>query len=110
MPLDEAQLYFNYGDTVSGIEVMVTDPEADLDMLPALTQGGGPNTRAVPWQDINSAFFEAVQVEAQCDVPDPVADHPGGGAEHRVGPDHAGEGQVAAISPSCAPWARRAAR
>jgi lipoprotein-releasing system permease protein len=64
MPLNEAQLYFNYGDTVSGIEVMITDPEADLAMLPALTKAAGPMTRAVPWQDINSAFFAAVQVEA----------------------------------------------
>jgi lipoprotein-releasing system permease protein len=63
MPLNEAQLYFNYGDTVSGIEVMITDPEADLGMLPALTKAAGPQTRAVPWQDINSAFFEAIEVE-----------------------------------------------
>src|SRR6185295_1532459 len=63
MPLNEAQLYFNYGDSVSGIEVMVTDPEANLAMLPALTQAAGAQTRAVPWQNINSAFFEAVQVE-----------------------------------------------
>jgi lipoprotein-releasing system ATP-binding protein len=64
MPLNEAQLYFNYGDTVSGIEVMLTDPEADMAMLPALTKAGGPMTRAVPWQDINSAWFEAIQVES----------------------------------------------
>jgi lipoprotein-releasing system permease protein len=63
MPLNEAQLYFNYGDTVSGIEVMITDPEADLALLPALIKAAGPATRAVPWQDINSAFFEAVEVE-----------------------------------------------
>jgi lipoprotein-releasing system permease protein len=63
MPLNEAQLYFNYGDSVTGIEVMVTDPEADLEMLPALIKAAGPNTRAVPWQNINSAFFEVVQVE-----------------------------------------------
>jgi lipoprotein-releasing system permease protein len=64
MPLSEAQLYFNYGDTVSGIEVMIADPEADLGMLPALTKVAGPMTHAVPWQDLNSAFFEAVQVES----------------------------------------------
>jgi lipoprotein-releasing system permease protein len=63
MPLGEAQLYFNYGDTVSGIEVMVAVPEADLAMLPALTKAAGPQTRAVPWQNINSAFFEVVEVE-----------------------------------------------
>ena len=64
MPLEEAQAYFNYGDTVNGIEVMLTDPDSDLGLLPALTKAAGPNTRAVPWQDINSAFFEAIQVEA----------------------------------------------
>jgi lipoprotein-releasing system permease protein len=64
MPLNEAQLYFNFGDTVSGIEVMIADPEADLGMLPALTKAAGPMMRAVPWQDINSAFFEAIQVES----------------------------------------------
>jgi lipoprotein-releasing system permease protein len=64
MPLNEAQLYFNTGDTVSGIEVMIADPEADLGMLPALTKAAGPMMRAVPWQAINSAFFEAIQVES----------------------------------------------
>jgi len=64
MPLAEAQNYFNYDDKVSGIEVMVNDPQADLAMLPALTKAAGPMTRAVPWQDLNSAFFEAVQVES----------------------------------------------
>ena len=63
MPLNEAQLYFNYGDAVTGIEVMVNDPEANLGMLPALIKAAGPQTRAVPWQNINSAFFEVVQVE-----------------------------------------------
>ena len=64
MPLEEAQAYFNYGDTVNGIEVMLTDPDSDLALLPALTKAAGPTARAVPWQDINSAFFEAIQVEA----------------------------------------------
>ncbi len=64
MPLEEAQAYFNYGDTVSGIEVMLDDPESDLGLLPALTKAAGPTARAEPWQDLNSAFFEAIQVEA----------------------------------------------
>jgi lipoprotein-releasing system permease protein len=64
MPLNEAQLYFNYGDTVSGIEVMITDPEADMALLPALAKAAGPMIRTVPWQNINSAFFEAIQVES----------------------------------------------
>src|SRR5204862_4805439 len=40
-----------------------TDPEADLRMLPALTRAAGPASQAVPWQNINSAFFEAIKVE-----------------------------------------------
>ncbi len=63
MPLDEAQAYFNFGDTVSGLEVMVADPEADLEMLPDLLKAAGPQTRAVPWQDINTDYFEFVQVQ-----------------------------------------------
>ncbi|HEY1877549.1 MAG TPA: ABC transporter permease, partial [Rhizomicrobium sp.] len=64
MPLDEAQAYFNMGDRVSGIEVMLTDPDSDLKLLPAIGGAAGPGSHAVPWQDINSAFFEAIQVEA----------------------------------------------
>ncbi|HVW72878.1 MAG TPA: lipoprotein-releasing ABC transporter permease subunit [Rhizomicrobium sp.] len=63
MPLDEAQAYFNMGDTVSGVEVMLTDPELDMSLLPALAKAAGPMSRVVPWQDINSAFFEAIAVE-----------------------------------------------
>lgn len=64
MPLDEAQAYFNMGDTVSGIEVMLTDADSDLKLLPVLGNAAGPGSHAVPWQDINSNFFEAIQVEA----------------------------------------------
>jgi len=64
MPLDEAQAFFNMGDTVSGVEVMLTDPEADTKLLPALVKAAGPLSHAVPWQDLNSAFFEAIQVES----------------------------------------------
>ncbi|MGH6829361.1 MAG: lipoprotein-releasing ABC transporter permease subunit [Rhizomicrobium sp.] len=63
MPLKEAQLFFNYGDSVSGIEVMVTDPDNDFAMLPALARAAGRQTRLIPWQDTNSSFFEALQVE-----------------------------------------------
>ncbi|HXR94247.1 MAG TPA: lipoprotein-releasing ABC transporter permease subunit [Rhizomicrobium sp.] len=63
MPLQEAQLFFNAEGRVSGIEVMVTDPDNDLAMLPRLAQAAGQNTRLVPWQDTNSSFFEALTVE-----------------------------------------------
>jgi len=63
MPLDEAQAYFNMGDRVSGIEVMLNNAESDMMLLPALAKASGPMSRAVPWQDINANFFEAIQVE-----------------------------------------------
>ncbi len=63
MPLEEAQLFFNSEGGVSEVEVMVTDPDNDLAMLPGLSQAAGRGTRLVPWQQTNSSFFEALQVE-----------------------------------------------
>ena len=63
MPLSEAQLFFNYDKTVSSVEVMVTDPDNDYAMLPAIQKAAGRGTRLIPWQDTNSNFFEALQVE-----------------------------------------------
>ena len=94
MPLDEAQAFFNMGDTVSGIEVMLTDPESDMKLLPALMQSG---RAAIPCGAVaghQQRLLRGDPGREQCDVPDPVADHPGGGAQHHLRPDHAGEGQV----------------
>jgi lipoprotein-releasing system permease protein len=63
MPLREAQLFFNSESGVSSIEVMVTDPDTDLSMLPQLQRAAGRGTHLVPWQETNSSFFEALQVE-----------------------------------------------
>ncbi|MES2292113.1 MAG: lipoprotein-releasing ABC transporter permease subunit [Pseudomonadota bacterium] len=63
MPLSEAQLFFNSESGVSSIEIMVTDPDTDLSLLPQLQQAAGRGTRLVPWQETNSSFFEALQVE-----------------------------------------------
>ncbi|HWA69067.1 MAG TPA: lipoprotein-releasing ABC transporter permease subunit [Rhizomicrobium sp.] len=64
MPLGEAQLYFNYGDAVSGIEVMVADPEADLQLLPGIAQAAGPAMHLVTWQQLNGTILNALQVES----------------------------------------------
>jgi lipoprotein-releasing system permease protein len=65
MPLQEAQLYFNYGDSVSGIEVMVADPEKDLALLPAIARAaGGPAPRLITWQQLNGTILNALQVES----------------------------------------------
>ncbi len=63
MPLEEAQLYFNMGATVSGIEVMIADPDTADTMARAIGTAAGPYARVVTWEDINSSFFDAIVVE-----------------------------------------------
>jgi lipoprotein-releasing system permease protein len=68
MPLEEAQAFFNTGEGVTGIEVMVQKPDDDMAMLPAIAGAAGQGIRPPPilrpWQSFNSAFYEAIQVEA----------------------------------------------
>ncbi|MDB5412387.1 MAG: multidrug transporter substrate-binding protein, partial [Rubritepida sp.] len=64
MPLPAAQVYFQTGpEAVSQIEVFVQDPTrvraVNREIRAALTQP----LRIVDWQDANSSFFAAVQVE-----------------------------------------------
>ena len=63
MPLKEAQLYFNLGDTVSGLEVMVKNPDHVGNMIDPIGRAAGPATRIVTWQDMNSSLFGALMVE-----------------------------------------------
>jgi lipoprotein-releasing system permease protein len=63
MPLDEAQLFFDSGDAVTGIELMVKDPDAIDSLVPPLAQAAGPLARVVTWHDRDSTFFDAVQIE-----------------------------------------------
>lgn len=63
MPLAEAQLYFNTGDRVSGLEVMVADADQVNAMAGEIGRAAGPNSRIITWQDMNSSLFGALQVE-----------------------------------------------
>jgi lipoprotein-releasing system permease protein len=63
MPLDEAQLYFNMDNAVSGLEVMVQNPDAIESMVPAIAKAAGPLARVLTWQDMNSSLFGALEVE-----------------------------------------------
>jgi lipoprotein-releasing system permease protein len=63
MPLSEAQLYFNTGAGVSGLEVMASDPDHMGDLPGRIAQIAGTGTRIVTWQDMNSSLFGALQVE-----------------------------------------------
>jgi lipoprotein-releasing system permease protein len=64
MPLEEAQAYFKRIDTVSGIEIMVTDPdrveEIGAEIFPLI----GPNVYLWNWQRANGSFIAALKVEA----------------------------------------------
>lgn len=63
MPLDEAQLYFNMGNSVTGIEVMVANPDHIENMVDAIGNAAGRFSRVVTWQDMNSSLFSALEVE-----------------------------------------------
>jgi lipoprotein-releasing system permease protein len=63
MPLDEAQLYFNLDNRVSGLEVMVKDPDAINNMVGPLAAAAGPYSRVITWQDMQSSLFGALEVE-----------------------------------------------
>jgi lipoprotein-releasing system permease protein len=63
MPLDEAQLFFNMGNSVNGLEVMTRDPDGIEATANAIAAATGPYSRIVTWQDMNSSLFGALQVE-----------------------------------------------
>ncbi|HAU29681.1 MAG TPA: lipoprotein-releasing ABC transporter permease subunit [Rhodospirillaceae bacterium] len=64
MPLSAAQAFFGLDKGVTGIEVMVKDPDSLFDMRPALMKAlGERNVRIYDWQQSNSSFFTALQVE-----------------------------------------------
>lgn len=63
LPLDEAQNFFNRGDAVDELEVMVEDPEAIDAMLPDLMAAMGPRALVWTWRDSAGAFLRALTVE-----------------------------------------------
>jgi lipoprotein-releasing system permease protein len=63
MPLDEAQLFFKMGDTVSGLEVMVADPDNIDAMAAPIGKAAGSTARLFTWHDRDSTFFDAVMIE-----------------------------------------------
>ncbi|MBI1329471.1 MAG: lipoprotein-releasing ABC transporter permease subunit [Alphaproteobacteria bacterium] len=63
MPLKEAQLYFNMGDTVSALEVMVSNPDNINSFVGPVADAAGPYARVSSWEDVNSTLFSALEVE-----------------------------------------------
>jgi lipoprotein-releasing system permease protein len=64
LPLPAAQTFFQTGDAATQIEVFVRDPTEVRAVTRAIRAAlGGTPVRILDWQDANSSFFAAVQVE-----------------------------------------------
>ena len=63
MPLAEAQRYFRTGDAVTALEIMTVDPDDIARFRYPISEQLGPGLRLVDWQQINSGYFSALQVE-----------------------------------------------
>ena len=63
MPLQAAQVFFRMGDAASGIEIFIDKPDDVLDYRDKVAGAAGRVGRVVDWQQVNSHFFNALQVE-----------------------------------------------
>ena len=63
MPLDAAQLFFRLKNKVSGLELMLTDPERVDEIRPRIVAVAGAGKRIYDWQESNASFFNAIKVE-----------------------------------------------
>ena len=63
MPMEEAQLYFNLPDAVTGLEIMVADPDSVDRMAEGIQRAAGPAPMVGTWHNLNLALFDAVKVE-----------------------------------------------
>jgi lipoprotein-releasing system permease protein len=63
MPFDSAQAYFQAADGATAIEVMVEDAQLARQLAFIISSMTGPGIRVLDWQQANSSFFTAIQVE-----------------------------------------------
>jgi lipoprotein-releasing system permease protein len=63
MPMQDAQDFLMLGDAVGMIEVTTTDPDRVEPILAPLRERLPPNVIITDWRQMNSALFEAIQVE-----------------------------------------------
>lgn len=62
MPLEQAKIFFNYGDAVQQIEIKIDDPERVKEFVPAV-QAAAPDYIVRDWQQQNQSYFNALQTE-----------------------------------------------
>jgi lipoprotein-releasing system permease protein len=63
LPLEAAQVFFRLGEGVSGIELMIDNPDRVRDVSIDIHRAIGAQYRVFHWQQANSSFFNALQVE-----------------------------------------------
>ncbi len=63
MPLKTAQVYFRHPNAVTNLEVFVNDPDKAQAIGVAIRAATNGRTRFRDWQQANSSFFNAIQVE-----------------------------------------------
>jgi len=63
MPMQDAQEFLMMGDAVQMIEVTTTDPDRVDDILAPLRSRLPPTVLVTDWRQLNSALFEAIQIE-----------------------------------------------
>ncbi len=63
LPLEAAQVFFRVGDGATAIEVMLEDPEALAPARQRIFEAVSQPVRIFDWQQANSHFFTALQVE-----------------------------------------------
>jgi lipoprotein-releasing system permease protein len=63
MPLKDAQTFFNVGDAVHVLEVVVNNPDNVDTMRPALQDAAGPDMILNDWRQRNATFYNTLKVE-----------------------------------------------
>ena len=63
MPLKEAQSFFNFGEAVQVLEVVVDNPDNVDAMRPSLQDAAGPDLILNDWRQRNATFYNTLKVE-----------------------------------------------
>lgn len=63
MPLEAAQSFFQLNNAVSAVEIRLDNPDAAPGMRATIAKAAGVPVRVGDWQQANSSFFTAIQVE-----------------------------------------------
>lgn len=63
MPLEAAQVFFQKGDSVNALEIFTVDPDSLKEVRLNMMQALPPEVYFRDWQQQNSSFFNALQVE-----------------------------------------------